>query len=93
MCRCLFRTEANGALVYGLHVNTPSGNCETHAMAIEFTQRRAVNEATDGDDHLVIPRLTKAEMSAVKFSELSAVTFEHYHCPKKPITHVSGQGT
>ena len=54
-------------------------------MAIAFTQRRAVNEKTDGNNHLIIPRLTKVEMSAVKFTELSAVTFEHYQGPKKPI--------
>lgn len=68
---------------YDLNVNTPAGNRETHCMAVEFTQTRDVGNQNKNDD-LVIPRLNKVAMTQAKFSDLSAVTMEHYQGPKKP---------
>ena len=70
---------------YDLHVNTPTGNRETHAMVIEFTQPQSEKHESDPGENLIIPRLPKADMASANLKELSSVTFEHYHGPKKPL--------
>ena len=42
-------------------------------MAMEFTQTLGTEEIPDNGYHLVIPRLSKKDIAAVKFGQLSSL--------------------
>lgn len=70
---------------YDLNIYTPNGSRETHAMDVEFTQQAPQDDRQTEPKVATIPRLSKAEQTHLKLSELSSVNFTHYQGPNNPM--------
>ena len=72
---------------YDLNIYTTNGACETHAMAIKFTQQEPQTNIQLQTNQVAtnVLRLSKGDMSNLKLSELSPVEFAHYQGPPNPL--------
>ncbi len=78
---------------YDLNIATPNGCRETHALVVEVTHQPTndvdqEDETDSNTSHPIIPRVSLAEMSNAKLSELSPIEVQHYDGPKNPLPPV-----